>query len=122
MTNYDKDNIDWPYLIDKGVVGYDEALAGGYEPKVITVVTVSGSLYKIDETGKYVKRVNQDDHKRADDEWVRFEDHSEIRLDAPIAFTLASLAASGPDDYGNQADPARHPHTFRLTTPVVEIG
>lgn len=78
--------------------------------------TESGARYWV--KGGKVKRLNPDDPKRADGEWVTFFDFPVLDIGFPAILRLESLAAYGADDYGIEATTSV---TTRTTTPLTGI-
>lgn len=82
--------------------------------------TESGARYWIRE-GK-VRRLNPNDVKRADGEWLKMWSMPVIEVGQPVILHIDHLRAYGPDDYGTvYEDTIGQGFTTRFTTPVVGI-
>lgn len=79
--------------------------------------TESGARYWIKD-GR-VKRLNPNDVKRADGEWVAFYDYPVLDVGYSAVLRLAPLSGYGQDDFGNLEDTTVF--TTRTTTPIVGI-
>lgn len=82
--------------------------------------TESGARYWI-RKGK-VKRLNPDDVKRGDGEWLKMWQMPVIEVGYPVTLKIDHLRDYGPDDYGSAyEDTIGSGFTTRLTTPVVGV-
>jgi hypothetical protein len=84
--------------------------------------TESGSVYELGIVGgvECVRRLNPNYTKRADGEWVRVHNRSEVMVGAAVWLMVESLAHLGSDDTGNDTVEGANV-THRLTTPVEEV-
>lgn len=82
--------------------------------------TESGATYWI-RAGK-VKRLNQNDVKRADGEWLKMWHMPNVEIGHPVVLKVDHLRDYGPDDHGTvYEDTIGHAFTTRITTPVTGI-
>ena len=82
----------------------------------IVFETMSGARYWI--KGSMLKRLNPNDEKRGDGEWLRLLEEPEIVVGMPAYLVLEPLSKYGPDDYGVHGEAMV---TNRVTTPVIGI-
>ena len=84
-------------------------------------VTESGSEYQTRRTPwdyEEIRRVNPGTAKRADGDWVRLVNLSDLVVGLPAWIVMESLSDYGPDDHGAHCSPGV---TTRMTTPITRI-
>lgn len=82
----------------------------------IVFETMSGARYWV--KGNMLKRLNPNDEKRGDGEWLRLLEEPEIVVGMPAYLVLEPLSKYGPDDYDVSGEAVM---TSRITTPVIGI-
>lgn len=87
--------------------------------------TASGSTYEIwsphyENTGTYIRRVNEEHSKRADGDWVPLVNEPTIVVGEQAVLVMESLRPYGGDDYGTP-DEAADSVTTRVTSTVTEV-
>ena len=78
--------------------------------------TMSGARYWI--KGGMLKRLNPNDEKRGDGEWLKLINEPAIEVGRRAILLVEPLSSYGPDDFGNTEEAA---FTQRITTPVIGV-